>query len=126
MVLLLSKKPRRDITYYDVPGKVLEFTRWGFRKYGHPIKVIEGSDYRDKLEGVYDTIICLDVLEHPVNPLDHLKRLRKQLSDKGKLYVNAAFVPKKEDEEIHRYSERPLKDLLREAGFKKSQIVIYL
>ena len=42
----------------------------------------------DDLEGTFDTMLCLDVLEHLVNPHDVLARLRRLASPGGTLQVS--------------------------------------
>lgn len=88
--IMLAQAGIKDITYLDVPGKTFEFAKWRFKRRGLDITAIEGSELKDKLSGLYDTIFCLDVIKHLLNPLLHTKRLADHLTSGGKLFITAA------------------------------------
>lgn len=55
---------------------------------------IEDENVQEKIDGVYDFIICADVLEHLVNPQKLLIFLKKKLKKDGKMLIsipNIAF-----------------------------------
>jgi 2-polyprenyl-3-methyl-5-hydroxy-6-metoxy-1,4-benzoquinol methylase len=46
------------------------------------------EDALQDLTGVFDTVLCLDVLEHLVDPGDVLKALRRHAADDGRLQIS--------------------------------------
>jgi len=80
-----------DITYYDLKGKCFDFAKWRFAQRGMKIGMLRASDREDRLEGSYDAIICLEVLEHVPDPEFHVERLVAHLRRGGTLFGNAAF-----------------------------------
>jgi 2-polyprenyl-3-methyl-5-hydroxy-6-metoxy-1,4-benzoquinol methylase len=89
MIIRLANRGFSDLTYYDVSGETMEFARWRFAQRGLDVAVIEASDEEDRLEGEYDTIFCLDVLEHVCEPLRHAERLVNHLSRRnGRLFIS--------------------------------------
>jgi len=77
--------------------------------------MIEASDFEDRLNEKYDTIICLSVLEHCINPLLHLKRIKKHLSPNGRIFV-AAYFGKTEQHPMHFNSNKTLDEYLTLVG----------
>lgn len=81
----------------------------------------------EELNGQFDFISMIHVLEHIINPLDFLKSLRKKLSPNGNLFIE---VPHHRDNPFdlliadHRmhFSQTSLQRLLYEAGF--SSVVV--
>lgn len=49
---------------------------------------IEGESTRKKIEGTFHYILCADVLEHLQNPAKLLRRLKKNLKEKGQLIIS--------------------------------------
>ena len=76
--------------------------------------------YVGKLEGIYDTVLCFEVVEHLFNPLHMLLEIRKVLKDDGTLFLS---TPKRRPHcmwykhHFHEFSKRELLDLLERAGF---------
>ena len=75
-----------NVTYGDVKGKNMEFAKWLFKKKGLSIKVVDLVKDYNKLEK-YDTIICIDVIEHTLQPEVLLRRLAEHLRTGGKLII---------------------------------------
>jgi 2-polyprenyl-3-methyl-5-hydroxy-6-metoxy-1,4-benzoquinol methylase len=71
--------------YADIYGKTFEFAKWLFQKKGCDIKMIDLS--KDKLLKEYDTILCIDVIEHVTNPKIVLKDLANHLKINGRLII---------------------------------------
>jgi len=89
MIIRLANRGCSDLTYYDVIGETMKFARWRFAQRGLDVTVIEASDEEDRLEEEYDTIFCLDVLEHVCEPLRHAERLISHLSRRdGRLFIS--------------------------------------
>jgi len=74
-----------DITYSDVPGRTFEFAKWLFEKRGYNIRAINLE--KEELQDQYNTIICIDVIEHVPNPEDVLYRMASSLRKGGKLII---------------------------------------
>jgi len=91
IVLKCAQLGLKDITYLEWPGSAYDFSRWRInnRKHSDTIKTVELKEDKDVLEKgkKYDTIICLDFLEHCVNPIEHLKRIREHSHDKTKFLL---------------------------------------
>lgn len=114
--LMLSERGLKDVTHYELSGKTMEFARWRFNKRCPNVTVIEGSETEDRLDGSYETIICLEVIEHLKNPILHLRRLADHLAENGKLYVAATFGSHGGASKFHFDSDKTLPELLRDVG----------
>lgn len=79
-------------TYGDVKGKNMEFAKWLFKKRNLDVRVVDLVKDYGLLEK-YDTIICLDVIEHVVNPEVVLRRLVDNLKVGGKLIITNLRCP---------------------------------
>lgn len=53
------------VTYAEVTGETFKFTNYLFSRNNFPVKLINLSE--EKIENYYDTIICLNVIEHITN-----------------------------------------------------------
>jgi 2-polyprenyl-3-methyl-5-hydroxy-6-metoxy-1,4-benzoquinol methylase len=76
-----------DVTHLDVPGKTLEFAKYYFNKKRLNIKIIVVNEINVSLPDYYDTIICLEVIEHVPNPKDILQELANKLRKNGRLII---------------------------------------
>lgn len=74
--------------------------------------------------GTFDLIICLDVLEHTVDPLRTLGELKRTLRDDGKMIITVPafrFLWSQHDEalsHLRRYTKEQLQLELQEAGMR--------
>lgn len=75
-----------NVTYADVKGKTMEFAKWLFKKKGRSIKVVDLVKDYNRLEK-YDTILCIDVIEHTPHPEYLLRRIAKHLRTDGRLII---------------------------------------
>jgi SAM-dependent methyltransferase len=87
MTIRCAERGLKDLTYYDLEGKTMDFAKFRFDKRGVKVRIIEASDEEDRLEGKYDALFCFDVLEHVTEPIKHAERLVKHLSTNGRLFV---------------------------------------
>jgi SAM-dependent methyltransferase len=71
-----------DTTYLDVPGDAARYVKWRAEREGLPLKVVLD---RNALEGPYDVIFCLDVVEHLVDLPPIFEQFRQLLRPGGKL-----------------------------------------
>jgi 2-polyprenyl-3-methyl-5-hydroxy-6-metoxy-1,4-benzoquinol methylase len=76
-----------DITYLDIPGLPLEFSRWRFAKYHLPIKTIVSNTENLVLEEKYNFIISDAVFEHLAEPIEVVSTLVEHLFDDGFLLL---------------------------------------
>ena len=92
MTLRLARRGL-NIEYCDVPGRTMEFAQWRFKKHGFDIPCIVSDDPDTvKLNGLYDIIICMDVLEHLVGPMRYCEILYKHLRPSGVLFTRPSFT----------------------------------
>ena len=70
----------------------------------------------------YKTIVCLEVLEHVMNPLDFMYMLKELLDTDSKLYISTPLIPfiswYQWNEHFTEYKEANLDILFKYAGFK--------
>jgi SAM-dependent methyltransferase len=81
-----------ETTYFDVDGESQRYARWRARERGLRMQF---ASERDAIIHVYDTIICLDVLEHVSDPEETLEFLVSHLAPGGRLIASIAFGPTK-------------------------------
>ncbi len=99
-----------NIEYCDVPGKTLQYARRRFEKRGLDIPVIISDDPDTAhLDGLYNIIITLDVLEHLVNPLHYCEVFYNHL-DKGGLLLARPSFTHDEKHPMHLPENEKLKD----------------
>jgi 2-polyprenyl-3-methyl-5-hydroxy-6-metoxy-1,4-benzoquinol methylase len=105
-----------DVTYGDVKGKNMEFAKWRFMKKGLNVKVIDLVRDHTSLEE-YDTILCIDVIEHVPDPKNSLKTIGQHLKTNGKLIITklTCLGPTKENP-CHRKIDFDAKQLLNLLG----------
>ncbi|MEK7124170.1 MAG: methyltransferase domain-containing protein [Patescibacteria group bacterium] len=76
-----------QVDYADVNGETLNFAKYLFSKSESNIKIIDLS--KEKIKENYDTIICIDVIEHLNNQQETLGILSKHLNQNGRLIITA-------------------------------------
>jgi SAM-dependent methyltransferase len=105
-----------DVTYGDVKGKNMEFAKWRFIKKGLNVKVIDLVRDIKSLEE-YDTILCIDVIEHVPDPKHALKTIGQHLKTHGKLIITKLTCPGPTKENpCHRKIDFDAKQLLNSLG----------
>jgi SAM-dependent methyltransferase len=87
LVLELARRGN-DVTYLDVDGRTKAFARWRAARDWLPVEFV--SDL-DEVDGLFDTIISLDVFEHLAEPLPVVDRLVQRLAPGGRMIVTAYF-----------------------------------
>jgi 2-polyprenyl-3-methyl-5-hydroxy-6-metoxy-1,4-benzoquinol methylase len=105
---LIKKYPSFNYTIADIPSVTLEFVRWKKEKYNYKYKILEIGPGREgiPLSENYNLIVCTDVLEHTLNPLDIVKSFVHHLEYKGALVVDFILDPGGENLEVAA-NERP-------------------
>ncbi len=71
-----------DVTYLDVPGDAAEYLRWRAAREGLAVKVVHDAN---ALEGPYDVVFCLDVVEHLAELPPVFERFKQLLRPGGRL-----------------------------------------
>jgi 2-polyprenyl-3-methyl-5-hydroxy-6-metoxy-1,4-benzoquinol methylase len=71
-----------DTTYLDVPGDAARYLQWRAQRERLPLKVVLD---RNQLQGPFDVIFCLDVIEHLVDLPSIFEQFRQLLRPGGKL-----------------------------------------
>lgn len=90
LCLEISKK-KFNVDYADVCGRTFEFAKWRFQKISCRIGMIDLN--KDKFLKEYDTIFCIDVVEHISNQKELLKNLATHLKNNGKLIITNLNAP---------------------------------
>lgn len=85
--------------YADLQGRTFEFAKWLFRKKNCNVGMVNLS--REKLSEKYDTILCIDVIEHVENPESLLKDLVGRLNENGRLIITALHPDVSKDKPMH-------------------------
>jgi len=120
--------PKRDLlTVTDVDPQYLDILRGAFRDCNNVSVAaldLNADDQFNPLAGQYDTVVCLNVLEHIRDDQAAVRRMRKLLTPGGRLIL---LVPQhvwlygNYDRELghyRRYSREGLQNLLQAAGYK--------
>ncbi|MSU54326.1 MAG: methyltransferase domain-containing protein [Candidatus Staskawiczbacteria bacterium] len=89
MSLLLAKNGF-SVEYADVSGNTYNYAKWQFAKAGLSVAMTDLSS--GKVSGRYDTIICIDVIEHLPNAKEVLKSLADSLNSGGTMVVTNLTV----------------------------------
>jgi len=78
-----------NVTYADVNGECMKFGKWLFLKRGcGHITVLDVEKDEEKIwRREYDTIICIDVIEHIPHPEIVLEKIAKHLKTNGRLII---------------------------------------
>jgi glycosyltransferase involved in cell wall biosynthesis len=119
--------PRDRYTVTDLNPLYLDYLRGSFS--GRPyidVRKLDLADARDfaALESKYDTLVCLNVLEHVEDEAGSLANMRRALEPGGRLILLVPQSPELYgtlDEvlgHVRRYSRESLERALREAGFE--------
>ena len=96
-LLELSDLPGIRMTYADLPGKTYDYANWRFQQRGLNVKSIALGD-DDPLAGrMFDVIVCMEVIEHLVEPEDVVKYLIDHLKPGGLLILTVTFYAPEPD-----------------------------
>lgn len=107
-----------NVTYGDIGKRNIEFAEWVFKKRGFNIKVLDLDKDLDLLEE-YDTIICIDVIEHVTDQEVVLNRLARHLRRNGRLIITKLNWV--DDDPMHLKMEFDAEKLLNSLGVFKSE-----
>jgi len=92
---LIEKFPNLKYTVADIPSVTLDFVKWKKEKYDYQYRILTIGDGKEgiPLKGTYDLIICQDVLEHTVNPLEIVKSFFEHMSPGAVLLIDFINAP---------------------------------
>lgn len=76
-----------NVTYAEINGKNMEFAKRLFKK--RRKDNITVLDVKKKIKKEYDTIVCIDVIEHIPYPEDVLEKIARHLKNNGRLIIAA-------------------------------------
>jgi len=108
-----------DCDYADIYGRTFEFAKWLFKKKGCKIEMINLS--RDKLFKKYDTIFCIDVIEHTIKPKQVLKNLTAHLRNNGRLIITNLNAPVLERHPMHFQMKFDAEEYLNSLGLYRAK-----
>lgn len=113
---LIKDFPCCSYTIADIPSVTLDFVKWKKIRLGFPytILTIKQGKKGIPLEGKYDMIICQDVLEHTLNPMDIVESFVNHLSIGGVLLVDFINEPGGENVEVATKQREQVKMFLRQ------------
>lgn len=77
-------------TYYDLPGKTYDFACWRFKQRSLPIKTT--NKLTQQLEGKFDSLVSIEVLEHVNDPVATVDQMRKLVRVGGNLILSESFT----------------------------------
>lgn len=83
------------VDYYDLPGITSAFAAARFKAHRLPINCV------DTPVGPYDVAVSLEVLEHLIDPIEHVKRITSALRPGGLFLFSEAFGLTGEDYPSH-------------------------
>ena len=82
-------KAGHNVTYFEVSEECVHFAKKVFAKNGQDVTVIRSE--QEILEGEFDVIICLDVLEHVPSPPECIEMFSRILRPGGWLLTHSPF-----------------------------------
>lgn len=82
------------VTYVDVESVNMKFAKWRFNKSESDIEVLDAFKDQDLIwHKQYDLIICIEIIEHVVDPEKLIKSLIKCLKPQGRLIITRLECP---------------------------------
>jgi len=93
-------------TLVDLPSPMLDFARWRFRRRDNVEAQEPGLGADLPLRRDYDVIVCLEVLEHVINPLEVVRHLIAPVRAGGSLFINFVDEPGGDENLLESAAER--------------------
>lgn len=121
-LLDLADLPNMRLAYADLPGQTFDYARWRFARRGLDVEMV-AVDGDDPLAGrVFDVIVCLDVIEHLVEPERAVTYLIDHLQPGGLLILTVTFYAPEPDTmhlNLDRYTNEGFYKIVRDMGMKE-------
>lgn len=106
---------RNKVTLVEINEKLLDFSKWRFKKY-----YLKGNFYTQiPKEEKYDIIMLLDVIGHLTDPIKIINKICSSLNKNGILRITFDNRADSEDHIIHRNKEIDFHKIFEENGLKK-------
>jgi len=118
-----------SVTYAEVNGKNMEFAKWLFKKRGKDnITVLDVEKDQERIWAKeYNTVVCIDVIEHIPHPEVVLEKMAKHLKDEGRLIITGLnCAGSTEDAPMHLKMTFDAENLLNSFGLFKSELYDWL
>lgn len=103
------------VTLADISSSNLKFCQYRFAIRNLNFAPVDLK--ADFPKGIYDVITCFDVLEHSIDPISILIKLKKLMAEDGILLINTHFYIDK-DRPMHIVHNTKLNRKIRSLGFK--------
>lgn len=116
---LMAKKRGLDVDYADIAGKTFNFAKWLFDKENCDIPMIDLGN--NKIRKKYDTIFCIDVIEHVPEPQKIMKELVKHLNKGGQMFITALNIASDKNNPTHLDFNFDAKEYLKSLGMAESK-----
>lgn len=113
------KKMGLNCDYADLGGRIFNFAKWFFEKNGCKIKMIDLT--HQEITKKYETIFCIDVIEHISEPEKELKKLSENLKEGGRMIITNLNIPKTDKHPMHFATKLGSKKYLNELGLYESE-----
>ncbi|MBT4136988.1 MAG: methyltransferase domain-containing protein, partial [Candidatus Latescibacteria bacterium] len=121
-LLELGDLPGAHLTYADLPGKTYDYANWRFQQRGLKVSSIALGD-DDPLAGrVFDVIVCMEVIEHLVEPEQVVKYLIDHLKPGGLLILTVTFYAPEPDMmhlNLDRYTNEGFYEIVQNMGMQE-------
>ena len=117
-----------NVTYVDLNGEYMKFAKWLFKRRGEDITVLDVEADDERIwEKEYDTVVCIDVIEHIPYPKSVLEKMEKHLKNNGRLIItNLECAGATEDAPMHFKIDFDAEKLLNSFGLSKSKVYDWL
>jgi len=116
---IMAVNKKLETEYADLPGRTYDFAKWVFGKRGYRIPMIDLS--KEKILRNYDTIFCIDVIEHVTNPKDLLSDFAAHLNKGGYLMITALDPITGEEIPMHFGFDFDPEEYLKSLGMEKGE-----
>jgi 2-polyprenyl-3-methyl-5-hydroxy-6-metoxy-1,4-benzoquinol methylase len=117
-----------NVTYADLKGQNMMFAEWLFKKGGYSnITMYVEKDQEKIWSNKYDTIICLEVIQHVLHPEVVLLKFAKHLRENGRLIITRLDCPGNlEGRPMQLRIDFDTEKLLNSLGLFKSEVYEWL
>jgi len=113
-----------EVDYADVYGRTFEFAKWLFSKKGANVKMLDVL--KDGITGRYDTILCIDVIEHVNDPQSLLKMFSEHLNPGGELFITALHPDVSEYAPMHFEIKFDPEEYLKSLGMENKEEFLWV
>lgn len=124
--LLIYFNTGKNVTYVDLPSKVMDFAKWRFNRYKAAISCVEARIEKFDLGmSLYDCIVSDAVLEHVTDLEGTINSISTSLRNEGTFYLLFDNEYSK-DFPMHISAKKNVEKIMRENGLLKIDRNIYL